>query len=179
VGIKIINAKKKRLTDEDIRMLAEMEEHPMVTKWDVPAFKGDIEKAYEGFKKSLEKLPRTQDEFLVAKVDKRVVGFVGIHRLKGEIGDMSHVGEVGIIVHPDFQSRGIGTKLLEKCISHARNQDFTRLEADTLAHNTAMRRILEKVGFKLEGIRRRRFKRNGKYLDEACYAILFNETALS
>lgn len=178
MSFEIVDAKKKRLSDEDIRMLADIEEHPAVAKWDIPAFKGELEKAYEGFKKALGKLPQTESEFLVAKADKKVVGFVGIHRLKGEIGEMKHVGEVGIIVHPDLQNRGIGTRLLETCIIHAKTHGFTRLEGDTLAHNRAMRRILEKTGFKLEGTRRRRFKRNGEYQDEACYAILLNETAL-
>lgn len=66
------------------------------------------------------------------------MGFVGIHRLKGEIVEMAHVGEVGIAVHPDFQRREIGTKLLKTCVSLAGKRGFKRLEADTLAHNTAI-----------------------------------------
>ena len=79
------------------------------------------------------------------------------------------------MVHPDFQRGGIGTELLRACLSLAGRRGFKRLEADTLANNKAMRRILEKVGFKLEGVRPMRFKRNEEYLDEACYGILFNE----
>lgn len=32
----------------------------------------------------------------------------------------------------------------------------------------------EKAGFKLEGIRKKRFKMNGKYEDEALLALLLN-----
>ena len=172
MALKIINARKGGLTDEDFRRLAGMETHPEVARWGIPAFGGDVEKVFAAFKKSLENISETEDEFLVAMVDGRVVGFAGIHRLEGKIGERKHVGEVGITVHPDFQRRGIGTKLLKACVNLARNRGFKRLEADTLAHNIAMRRILEKTGFKLEGIRRRRVRIKGKCHDEACYAIL-------
>jgi len=170
--LKIINVRKGRLTDEDFRRLAEIEEHPEVARWDIPAFGGDVERAFAAFKKSIENISETEDEFLVAMLNGRVVGFAGIHRLKGKIGEIKHVGKVGIAIHPEFQRRGIGTKLLKTCVTLARRQGFKRLEADTLANNIAMRCILEKVGFKLEGIRRRRVKLDGKYHDEACFAIL-------
>jgi RimJ/RimL family protein N-acetyltransferase len=171
VNIRIINTRRQKLTGKDFQALAEIEEHPAVGKWDIPAYGGDMEKATAAFKKSLEK-PDTNDEFLVAKLEGRVVGFVGVHRLKGETGEMSHIGEIGIAVHPHYQRKGIGTKLLEACVRLAKTREFKRLEADTLAHNIAMRRLLEKTGFELEGIRKKRIKRTGKYFDEACHAIL-------
>gem|GEM_PF-5958098 len=50
-----------------------------------------------------------------------------------------------------------------------------RLEADTLASNVAMRRLLEKVGFRLEGIRAKRYRRDRELHDEALYALLLEE----
>lgn len=170
--IKIVNARKVMLKNEDFQRLAEIEEHPRVARWDIPAFGGDVKKASAGFQKSLEGLSERRDEFIIAKACGKIVGFAGIHRLKGEIGEMEHVGEIGIAVHPDFQRLGAGTKLLDACIKLARKHGFKRLEGDTRADNAAMRRILERTGFKLEGIRRRRIKINGKYHDEACYAYL-------
>jgi len=172
--LEIINARKAKLMDEDFRRLAEIEEHPQIAKWDVPAYGGDVEKAFAAFKKSIGNLSDTRDEFLVANLDGRVVGFAGIHRFKGKIREMTHIGEIGIAVHPDFQRRGVGTALLKASVSLARRRGFKRLEADTWANNIAMRRILEKAGFELEGVRRKRVKINGKYHDEACYAILIS-----
>jgi len=170
--LRIINAKETKLTGKDFRELAEIEEHPDVARWDTPFYGGDVERTTTAFKEYFQNLSKSQDECLVAKLDGKVVGFAGIHRLKGEAGEMAHVGEVGIAVHPDFQRRGIGTKLLKECVSLAARQGFKRLEADTLAHNMAMRRILEKVGFKLEGVRQERIRRGKEYHDEACYAII-------
>jgi len=171
MSLKIVNARSWKPTVNDIIARAEIEEHPMVGKWDIPAFGGDVERATAAFKKSLEK-PDRNDEFLVAKLEGRVAGFVGIHRLKGEIGKMSHIGEIGIAVHPCYQRMGVGTRLLEACVGLAKTRDFKRLEADSLAHNKAMRGLLEKTGFELEGVRKKRIKRAGKYFDEACYAML-------
>lgn len=171
MDLEIVNTRSQKLTRDDIRALAENEEHPEVGKWDIPAFGGDVEKATAAFEKALEN-PDKNDEFLVAKLEGRVVGFIGIHRFKGEMGEMSHIGEIGIAVHPSHQRMGVATQLLEAGVSLAKTRDFKRLEADTLAHNTAMRRLLEKTGFELEGIRKKRIKRDGKYFDEACYAIL-------
>ncbi len=84
---------------------------------------------------------------------------------------MSHVGEVGVMVHPKQQNKGIGTALLEMCIRIARKRGFERLEADTLAQNKAMMRIAQKAGFKLEGIRQGHIKRKDTYFDEALQAI--------
>ncbi len=170
MALEIVDAKSQKLTHDDIRALAEIEEHPEIGRWDIPAFGGDVEKAFAGFKRSLSRI--TGDEFLVAKLDGRVVGFAGIHRLEGEIGEMSHVGEIGIAVHPDFQSKGIGTELLRSCVNLAKSRNFERLEADTQANNRAMRKLVEKHGFKLEGIRTKRVKRDGRYQDEACYALI-------
>ena len=170
--LKIIDARKHRLTDKEFRELADMEVHPQVVKWNISAFAGDVNRVFAAFKKSIENISETQDEFLVAILKERVVGFAGIHRLKEE---KKHVGEVGITVHPDFQRSGIGTKLLKACVNLAEVRGFKRLEADTLAHNIAMRRILEKTGFCLEGIRRKRVRINAKYYDEACYATVISK----
>lgn len=171
MDLEILNAKETCLMDDEIRMLAEIEEHPDVRKWASHAYGGSIERMYAWFKKSLTELPGSGNGFLVARVEGRVVGFVGIHRLGG---NMSHVGEVGIMVHPEHHNKGIGTALLKACVCIARKGGFERLEADTLAHNKGMMRIAEKAGFVLEGIRRGRIKRDDTYFDEALLAINLN-----
>ena len=141
--------------------MAEIEEHPEIGKWDIPAYGGNVEKAFAGLKKWLERV--SGNEFLVAKLGGRVVGFASIHRIEGEIGEMSHVGEVSIAVHPDFQRRGIGTELLKSVVSLATTRRFERLEAAILVDNKASIALLTKIGFKLEGIRKKRVKKGETY----------------
>jgi len=168
-SVQILNAKDKRPSDDEIRMLAEIEVHPKVREWDTDVHTENLEEMYLLFKKFFDELPMNKDQsFLIAKACERLVGFVGIHR---ESGFLSHIGEIGISVHPDFQGRGIGTKLLVTAVELARKEGFKRLEADTLTNNKPMLKIAAKVGFRLEGVRKMRIKKNGKYLDEALLAI--------
>lgn len=169
LSVQILNAKDKRPGDDEIRMLAEIELHPEVREWDIDVHTDNMEEMYRLFKKFFDELPKNENQsFLVAKTRERLVGFVGIHRKSGL---MNHIGEIGISVHPDYQGRGIGTKLLKAAVELARNEGLERLEADTLVNNKPMIKIAEKAGFKLEGVRKRRIKKNGKYSDEALLAI--------
>jgi len=162
----------EEVSDEDVRMIAEMEVHPEIRKWDTDYIhhSSDFETNIRGFRKFLERVPEDEDQLcLLARLDGKVVGFMGIHRF-GEL--KSHVGDVGIMVHSEYQRRGIGTKLLEAGIKLARLKGFKRLEADTLATNIAMREAADKAGFRLEGIRRKDINMHGQLRDSALYAIL-------
>ncbi len=170
MSFQIVDAKKHPLDDEAVRRLAEIETHPKVIEWDVDVHTKDEDEMYQSFKKFFERLPDDKDQlFLIGKLEGEVVGFLGVHRKRKR---MSHVGVVGVTVHPDYWRKGFGTKLLKSGIECAREEGFTRLEADTLAKNTTMRRIAEKLGFKLEGIRKMRIEKDGKYEDEALLALL-------
>jgi RimJ/RimL family protein N-acetyltransferase len=156
VSLQIVDAKKCLLKDEEVMMLAEIETHPKVREYDIDIHTSNKNQMYCLFKKFLETLPSNKKQiFLVGKLNGKVIGFLGIYRKSKR---MKHVGVVGITVHPDYWNRGFGTNLLEAGIEHARKEGLLRLEADTLAKNKAMLRIAEKVGFKLEGIRRTRIK---------------------
>ncbi len=170
-ALRILNAKERMLSEDDIRATAEIEIHPEIRRWDTDIHTDDVEENYRLFKRFFEKLSKNEDqEALIAKIDDgAVVGFLGIHRLSKR---MRHVGDVGIMIHPDYQQRGIGTKLLKAAIRLARMKGYKRLEADTLATNLTMRRIAQKAGFKLEGVRKMRIRKDDQYLDEALMAMV-------
>ena len=170
--IEIFDAEKFSLSDEDIRRVAEMEIHPEIRKWDTDYIhhSDDLETNIRGFRKFFERVPKDKNQLcLLAKLDGKIVGFLGIHRFSEPKG---HVGNVGIMVHPHHQLKGIGTKLLKAGIKLARDKGFKRLEADTLATNKAMRRTAEKAGLQLEGIRTKDINMHGQLQDSAVYAIL-------
>jgi len=160
------------LSNQDIRSIAEMEVHPEIRKWDTDYIhhSDDLETNIRGFREWFDRIPKDENQLcLLAKSDGKVVGFLGIHRFSPP---RNHVGDVGIMVHPDHQRKGIGTKLLKAGIEIAKEKGFKRLEADTLAANEAMRRTAEKAGFQLEGVRRKAISIHGKLLDLALYAIV-------
>ncbi|UCD40201.1 MAG: GNAT family N-acetyltransferase [Candidatus Bathyarchaeota archaeon] len=170
MSFQIVNAKKHHLDNKAVRTLAEIVTHPKVMELDVDIHTKDPTEMNVSFKGFLERLPNDQRQlFLVGKLDDEVIGFLGIYRKSKR---MTHIGVVGINVHPDYWMRGFGTLLLKAGIELARNEGFIRLEADTLAKNKAMRKLAEKFGFKLEGVRKMKFNMNGRYEDEALLALL-------
>ena len=52
--------------------------------------------------------------------------------------------------------------------------DFARLEAPVFAWNPASMRVLQKVGFERESLRRRSVFKDGKLIDSALYVYLID-----
>ena len=50
-----------------------------------------------------------------------------------------------------------------------------RLEANIRPENHASRRVVEKLGFREEGIRRRQLHINGAWRDHICYALTLED----
>lgn len=172
MALEIIDAEKISVSDEDILRVAELMIHPEIRKMDTDYRRhtNNLETMFQRLNDFFERVPKDENQLcLLAKLDGEVVGFLGIHRFN-EL--KSHVGDVGIMVHPDHQQKGIGIKLLKTGIKLAREKGFKRLEADTLAENRAMRRTVEKAGFQLEGIKRKDINMYGELKDEALYALL-------
>ena len=173
MSFRIIDGKNYSFSNKELWMLAEMETHPEVMKWNIDVYTDDTNKMYHLFRKAIEKLPKEKNQiFLVAKLNDKVIGFLGI-RYKSK--QMEHVGDVGITIHPDYWNRGFGTMLLKTGIEKAKKEGLLRIEAETLATNKSMIRIAEKTGFKIEGVRKMRIKKNGKYEDEVILGIILQQ----
>ena len=73
-------------------------------------------------------------------LDGRVVGFMNDVEIKdGQI-------EVGYVVHPYHQNKGIATEALTALIHHLHNCGFLTVIAGYFQENTASRRVMEKAG---------------------------------
>lgn len=146
--------------------------HPDVMEWDAdyPHHSIDSEVVSKQLKEFFQNVPEDADQLcFIARLNGEVVGFMGIHRFREP---RDHVGDVGIMVHPDHQRKGTGMELLKAGVELSSTYGFERLEADTLAENKAMRKIAEKTGFRLEGIRRKAINMHGRLQDTALYAFV-------
>ena len=168
--IDISNAKDTPLKDSDIRSIVEIECHPKVREWLIEYVDGNVEKEFQVYRRFFRNLQKHRRvEIIIAKYDGRLVGFLGLWRL-GRY--MQHVAGVGVSVHPQYWGNGIATQLIEFAIDTAKAKGIRRLEIETLAENSAMRRVAEKAGFKLESIRKNRIQKDEAYHDEASYFLL-------
>jgi acetyltransferase len=73
---------------------------------------------------------------------------LGVARLTMETANAEQ-GEFAIVVRDDYQSRGIGTKLMEALIQAARDRHVREMCGDVLAANPRMTRFAESLGFEV------------------------------
>ena len=110
----------------------------------------------------LENLPENQ-RLLAAVVKDRVVGQLGLHL---ESGRRAHVARLGMMVHADYQGRGVGSALMEAGVDLAENWlNISRIELECYTDNVAARALYEKFGFALEGTLHDYAFRAGHYVD--------------
>ena len=79
---------------------------------------------------------------------------------------------VGILIGKKYWGKGYGTQALKKLNDYASDMGLERLCAGVFSFNLPSKRVLEKCGYKLEGISRNAVFKNGKLLDEFRYAKL-------
>jgi RimJ/RimL family protein N-acetyltransferase len=164
--LEIINAKKTPLGDEDVRSIVEIERHPMVKKWLIDYADEDFEKELEEYRKFFADLPNNNlADVLVAKHEGQAIGFLALWRINGKTEEAS----IGISVHPDYWGRGVATNLIRESIRLAKEKGIRRLVIETLEENSAMKHVAEKLGFRLEGVRR--IFKDGTCREEDIYVL--------
>ncbi len=89
---------------------------------------------------------RTHDMAYVAVVHRGATHReIGISRYAG--ADSTHGAEISIAVADDWQHRGLGRRLLERLIEHARHRDVKRLYSIDAVNNDRMRELARHLGF--------------------------------
>lgn len=102
---------------------------------------------------------------LVAVAGDRVVGWLTLQTFPDR-PRRRHVGTVGMIVHDEWQGKGIGKALLHECVEMAeRWLNLTRLELEVYTDNEPAIRLYERFGFEREGTLRQYAFRDGRYVD--------------
>ena len=85
-------------------------------------------------------------------------------------------GELGYWLAEPFWGRGIMTEAVGRICREAFSAfDLVRIFAEPYAANIASRRVLEKAGFRQEGLLRQSVCKKGEILDSCIYALLRQE----
>lgn len=138
------------------------------------AFSGTLQLPYPSLELWRQRLSNVPDGTynLVAVVDKKVVGQLGLHTFPNK-PRRKHAGTIGMGVHDDWQGKGIGTALLNACIDMADNWlNLLRLELEVYTDNESAIRLYKRFGFVHEGTLLKHAFRDGKYVDSYLMARL-------
>jgi RimJ/RimL family protein N-acetyltransferase len=123
---------------------------PEVSVEDQDEFRCDVDQLRGILKTALE---ADNGFFLAAAAGDDVVATLSV--AGGRHGKVRHVGEIGVSVRAGWRRRGVGRRLLEVAIEHARAAPaLRRLSLEVFARNTAAIRLYESFGFVHEGRRR-------------------------
>ena len=84
--------------------------------------------------------------------------------------------EIGYFIGEPFWNKGIVTKAVQLITRYGfENMDIVRIHTGIFEYNKASQRVLEKCGFRKEGIFRKSICKNGKMYDEIRYALILEK----
>lgn len=102
----------------------------------------------------LQELTNPVARYLVAKIDNKIVGFVGTWIVLDE----SHI--TNIAVHPNYRKQGIASSLLREFLNYCSSQGCIAYTLEVRSGNKAARVLYEKHNFKQEGVRKGYYEDN-------------------
>jgi RimJ/RimL family protein N-acetyltransferase len=155
--------------------IVENEDLPLVAEWfnnlefngeydplDAQLSRVEVEKKYS------ELGPETR-WFIIEKKDGSKIGFIG-HFVVGKIL------EIGYSMMPDERRKGYCTEATRIMVDYLfLSKNTERIQAQTNVKNTPSQRVLEKTGFKKEGVVRKACFVRGEWSDFFQYSILRDE----
>lgn len=116
-------------------------------------------------------------QMLALNAKNDVVGWCDIVRDQRE--GYTHRGHLGMGLLPDYRGRGLGERLLRASIDAAVRMGMERIELEVYPSNQRAIKLYERLGFQLEGVKRKARKLEGKYEDDCFMALIVEEATRS
>ena len=108
--------------------------------------------------------------FLVRREDGRLLGAITLDNIRR---GPAQAGTIGYWIGSNYAREGYMREALQAVVHYAFEVlDLSRLESACLADNTASRGLLEKCGYKYEGVAQSYLQINGRWRNHVLYANL-------
>ncbi len=136
----------------------------MTTPKNLTEAKKEVKEIVSEYKKK-----KPSNEHFAIEINGEFAGYAELHDLNRKYHE--HKGAIGYCLNKNFRKKGIGTEAVKLVTNYAfRKYKLKRLAGWCRAFNRASSRVLEKAGYKLEGILRKNKFKNGKYMDDMLWA---------
>jgi RimJ/RimL family protein N-acetyltransferase len=165
----------RALTDADVEIVAPAFRDPQVGgEAGLPPVDADALRALLH-----EQLPLLRERGLLAPyviedtATGRILGGANLSRFD----PLRDVVEVGYWLFVDARGLGIATRSVRALAGHAFANGIVRIEAHVRVGNDASERVLERLGFEREGVKRRLLRHGGLRVDATLYALVAADVA--
>jgi RimJ/RimL family protein N-acetyltransferase len=108
---------------------------------------------------------------LLAEIDGVPVGILGA--VGSSIPRLRHAANVYLGVLRSYWGRGVGRALLAEALAWAPSVAISRLELFVMKDNVRAIALYERIGFRVEGARRRAYIINGRPVDDLLMAYVY------
>lgn len=161
----------RQITQTDVNEILFLRSDPGVMRYLDRTPAKTLEDAFV-FLKSIADLEKNKSAVTWAvtlKGDSKLIGTVCYWNIKPE----HYRAEVGYVLHPDFQGKGIMQETLTAVLDYGFNvMKLHSIEADINPNNEASIKLLERNNFVREAYFKENYFYDGKFLDSAIYSLL-------
>lgn len=146
--------KISKMTKEDLPGVFEVEKNAFPIPWPISSFE--------------EELNNILSTYLVAKVDDKIVGYIGVMFVMDEC----HV--LNIAVDTNYRKMGIATKLVTEVFKYCKEHRTTYMMLEVRVTNIPAQKLYSKLGFKDEVLRKDYYRNpNGTREDALVMSLEF------
>jgi [ribosomal protein S5]-alanine N-acetyltransferase len=111
--------------------------------------------------------------FLIRRTDRRLLGAITLDNIQR---GPSQAGTLGYWIGQEFARQGFMREAVEAVVHYAFQElELSRIQAGCLPENMASRGVLEKTGFKYEGVAQSYLQIAGRWRTHVLYANLRND----
>lgn len=128
----------RKMKHEDLDGVFEVEKTAFPIPWPISSFE--------------EELKNMLATYLVAEIDKKIVGYIGLWFVMDEC----HVTNVA--VHSEYRKQKIATKLVESMLKLCKEHATTYVTLEVRKNNLPAQSLYKKFGFAKEAVRREYYK---------------------
>ncbi|TCO22284.1 aminoglycoside 6'-N-acetyltransferase [Kribbella steppae] len=162
----------RRFTTADAQAFAAYRSEPEVARyqsWDAPVSLADALELVEDFGQGDPAVPGWFQYAI--DLDGVLIGDLGLN-----LHDNLMQAELGFTLSPAYQGNGYATEAVRGLLDHLFiERDLHRVSAECDARNTASARLLERVGFRQEGLRLSNSWFKGEWTDDLLFGLLRND----
>ncbi|MCC0784617.1 ribosomal protein S18-alanine N-acetyltransferase [Clostridioides sp. ES-S-0108-01] len=132
--------KIEEMTVKDIDEVFEVEKNCFEDYWSKESFRKELSNEVA--------------RYIVAKLDGKIVGYVGIWLILDE----GHINNVA--VHSDYRGKKIGDKLIKSIVDLCKDNNIASITLEVRVSNKIAQNLYRKYGFRMDGIRKEYYSDN-------------------